>query len=41
VLSKDPKDGWILELYAKAVASASDSDRQVASLYLDEHHRRN
>ncbi len=41
VLSKDPKDDWIVDLYAKAVASASDSDRQVASLYLDEHHRRN
>ncbi len=39
--SKDPKDAWIVDLYAKAVASASDNDRQVASLYLDEHHKRN
>jgi uncharacterized protein len=40
-LSKDPKDAWIADLYAKAVGAASDSDRQVASLYLDEHHKRN
>ena len=39
--SKDPKDAWIGDLYAKAAAAASDSDRQVASLYLDEHHKRN
>ena len=39
--SKDPKDIWIGDLYAKAAAAASDSDRQVASLYLDEHHKRN
>ncbi len=38
---KDPKDGWIVDLYGKAVSSATDSDRQVASLYLDEHHKRN
>jgi TPR repeat protein len=38
---KDPKDSWIVDLYAKAVSSATDSDRQVASLYLDEHHKRN
>ena len=41
VASKDPKDLWIGDLYAKAAAAASDSDRQVASLYLDEHHKRN
>ena len=41
VLGKDPKDAWIIDLYAKAVVTASDSDRQVASLYLDEHHKRN
>lgn len=39
--SKDPKDAWIGDVYAKAAAAASDSDRQVASLYLDEHHKRN
>ena len=41
VLGKDPKDAWIVDLYAKTAASATDSDRQVASLYLDEHHKRN
>ena len=35
VAGKDPKDAWIVDLYGKAVAQASDSDRQVASLYLD------
>lgn len=40
-LGKDRKDGWILDLYAEATAAASASDRQVASLYLDEHHKRN
>ena len=38
---KDPKDAWIVDLYAKDAATATDSDRQVASLYLDEHHKRN
>jgi TPR repeat protein len=37
----DPKDAWIVELYAKAMASASEADRQVASLYLEDRHRRN
>ena len=41
IQNKDPKDAWIIDLYEKAVATASDSDRQVASLYLDEHHKRN
>ena len=40
-LGKDPKDGWIVDLYAKAASKASDSDRQVASLYMDEHHKHN
>ena len=39
--SKDPKDAWIVDLFAKVSASASDSDRQVASLYMDEHRKRN
>lgn len=38
---KDPKDAWIVDLYEKAAAVASDNDRQVASLYADEHHKRN
>ncbi|MGI4765293.1 MAG: tetratricopeptide repeat protein [Janthinobacterium lividum] len=38
---KDPKDAWIVDLCGKATSSASDSDRQVALLYLDEHHKRN
>jgi TPR repeat protein len=41
VQCKDPKDAWIVDLYAKAASAATDSDRQVASLYLDEHHKRN
>ena len=40
-LGKDAKDAWIVDLYAEATAAASASDRQVASLYLDEHHKRN
>ncbi len=31
------KDQWILDLYAKAMGAASDDDRQVASVYLDDH----
>ena len=37
----DPKDNWIVDLYNRAFAEASDSDRQVASLYADERRRRN
>ena len=40
-LGKDGKDAWIVDLYAEVAAAASASDRQVASLYLDEHHKRN
>ena len=39
--SKDPKDAWIVDLFAKVSAAASESDRQVASLYMDEHRKRN
>ena len=39
--TKDPKDQWILDLYTKAASAASDNDRQVASLYADEHRKRN
>ena len=39
--SKDPKDAWIVDLFEKVSAAASDSDRQVATLYIDEHRRRN
>ncbi len=31
------KDQWILDLYDKAMGAASDDDRQVASVYLDDH----
>ena len=34
------KDRWILDLYAKAMSAASESDRQVASVYLDDHIKR-
>ena len=40
-LGKDGKDAWIVDLYSEVAAAASASDRQVASLYLDEHHKRN
>ena len=33
-------EGWILDLYDKAMQNASDSDRQVASLYLEDHSKR-
>ncbi len=39
--SKDPKDLWIIDLYNKAVASASDNDRQAALVYVDERRKRN
>ena len=34
------KDGWILDLYIQAMRSATDADRQVASLYLEDHSKR-
>ena len=34
------KDQWILDLYNKAMAAATDSDRQVASMFLDDRSRR-
>ena len=40
-VSKDPKDAWIVDLFDKVSAAASESDRQVASLYVDEHRKRN
>lgn len=39
--SKDPKDRWIVDLYAKASSAASDNDRQAALAYIDEHKKRN
>lgn len=33
----DGKDRWIADLYDKAVATASDSDRQIALVYLESH----
>lgn len=41
VASKDPKDAWIVDLFDKDLASATDADRQVASLYLEDHRKRN
>lgn len=34
------KDGWVLDLYNRAMLSATDADRQVASLYLEDHGKR-
>lgn len=34
------KDQWILDLYSKAMIAASESDRQIASVYLDDHVKR-
>ena len=34
------KDAWILDLYARAQGAATDADRQVASLYLEDHGKR-
>ena len=34
------QDKWILDLYAKAMGAATDADRQVASMYLDDHAKR-
>ena len=39
--SKDGKDAWIVDLYDKDIASASDNDRQMASLYAEDHRKRN
>ena len=39
--SKDVKDAWIIDLFNKDVASASEADRQVSSLYLEDHRKRN
>ena len=39
--AKDPKDGWIVDLYDRAVALSSDDDRQAALAYLDERRKRN
>jgi TPR repeat protein len=33
------KDQWILDLYEKAMAAATDTDRQVALIYRDEHNK--
>ena len=39
--SKDPKDVWIVDLYNQALATASDTDRQAALVFVDERHKRN
>ena len=37
----DPKDAWIIDLFNKADAAASEADRQVATLYVEDRRRRN
>ncbi len=39
--SKDPKDAWIVDLFDKDVALADDNDRQISSLFLEDHRKRN
>ena len=34
------KDAWIIDLHARAMGVATDADRQVASLYLEDHGKR-
>lgn len=34
------RDGWILDLYSQAMNAATDTDRQVASLYIEDHGKR-
>ncbi len=37
----DPKDAWIVDLYNQAMAQASDADRQVAILYVEDRRKHN
>ena len=37
----DPKDAWIVDLFNEAYATASEADRQVASLYVEDRRRKN
>ena len=37
---QDKKDQWILDLYNKAVAAASDSDKEIAALYVADFKKR-
>ena len=39
-VSDKARDSWILDLYGRAMGAATDSDRQVASLYLEDHGKR-
>lgn len=39
--SKDPKDAWITDIYEKDSALASENDRQIAAIYLEDHRKRN
>jgi TPR repeat protein len=36
-----PKDQWIVDLCDKAVAASTDADKQVATVYAEDHKRRN
>ena len=33
------RDAWIVDLYSRAMEAATDADRQVAALYLEDHGR--
>jgi hypothetical protein len=35
--AQGPKDDWMVDLYTKDFAAASDDDRQIAALYLSDH----
>lgn len=37
----DPKDAWILDLYNRALDQASDADREVATLYVEDRRKHN
>jgi len=38
-VAQSPKDDWMVDLYAKDFAAASDEDRQIAALYLSDRAR--
>ncbi len=38
--SKDSKNAWIVDLFDKAMGAASESDRQIALVYLEDHRKR-
>ncbi len=38
-ISDKARDAWIVDLYSRAMSAATEADRQVASLYLEDHGR--